>query len=86
MFGEINSKDKNKYHHPTIKPLNFIQKLIRNSSKEKDLVLDPFMGSGTTAVAAIKEKRRYIGFETNKQYYDVALKRIEAENKTLYLF
>lgn len=74
-----NIEDKKKWGHPTIKPLNIIQTLIINSSQEGGVILDPFMGSGTTAVAAIKEKRNYIGFEIEKKYYDICLKRIENE-------
>ena len=71
---------------PTIKPLNIIQTLIVNSSNECQTVLDPFMGSGTTAVACIKEKRHFIGFELNKEYYDKACQRIDAYQRQLTLF
>ena len=81
-----NIEDKDKWGHPTIKPLNIIQTLIVNSSQEDQTVLDPFMGSGTTAVACIKEKRHFIGFELNKDYYDKACKRIYAEQRQLTLF
>ena len=80
-LSTLNVKDKNKYGHPTIKPLPLIRKLIRNSSKENDIVLDCFIGSGTTAVASILENRKFIGFEINKKYYDIALKRIAEANK-----
>ena len=73
----INIKDKKIYEHPTIKPLDFIRKLVRTSSKENDLVLDCFIGSGTTAVACILENRNFIGYEINKKYFDIANKRIE---------
>lgn len=72
-----NAKDRVEYKHPTIKPVDFIRKLIRNSSNENDIVLDCFMGSGTTAVASILENRNYIGFEIEKKYYDIANARIE---------
>lgn len=81
-----NTEDKELWGHPTIKPLNIIQTLIVNSSQEGDTVLDPFMGSGTTAVACIKEKRHFIGFELNKEYYDKACQRIDAEQRQLSLF
>ena len=80
-ISKINLEDKKLYEHPTIKPLELIRKMIRNSSKEKDLVLDCFLGSGTTAVACILEHRNYIGFEINKKYYDISLKRISELNK-----
>jgi site-specific DNA-methyltransferase (adenine-specific) len=72
----INFKDKKKWIHPTIKPISIIRTIIRNSSKEGDIVLDCFLGSGTTAVACILENRNYIGIEINKKYYDIAIERI----------
>ena len=64
----VNQVDKKKYKHPTIKPLPFIENHIINSSKEGDLVLDCYCGSGTTLVGAIKTKRNFIGFEIDKGY------------------
>ena len=81
-----NTEDKEKWGHPTIKPLNIVETLVFNSSKEGDLVLDPFIGSATTAVACIKERRRFIGFEIDKGYYDIANRRIRAEQAQLSLF
>ena len=72
-----NKVDKQKYKHPTIKPLELIEYHIENSSKEGDLILDCFAGSGTTLVGAINKNRRYIGFESDKNYYEIAKKRIE---------
>ncbi len=72
----VNQIDKRKYKHPTIKPLPFIENHIINSSKEGDLILDCYCGSGTTLVGAIKNKRNFIGFEINKQYYEIAKKRV----------
>ena len=80
------AEDKELWGHPTIKPLNIIETLVVNSSHEGDLVLDPFMGSGTTAVACIKEKRHFIGCELNKEYYDKACQRIDAVKRQLTLF
>ena len=79
-ISTVNVKDKQKYGHPTIKPLELIRKIIRNSSKENDVVLDCFLGSGTTAVACVLENRKYIGYEINKKYYDVAKERIKEAN------
>lgn len=72
--------------HPTQKPVELMLQLIAASTKEGDTVLDPFMGSGTTAIACIKEKRNFIGFELNKEYYDKACKRIKQEQVQLTLF
>lgn len=75
----LNQKDKRLYKHPTVKPLNIVRNLIINSSQENDVVFDPFMGSGTTGAAAMELNRRFIGCEINKEYYEVAMKRIETE-------
>ena len=75
-ISKANVEDKKKYQHPTIKPLELIRRLIRNSSKENEIVLDCFLGSGTTAVACVLENRKYIGFEINKKYFYISNKRI----------
>ena len=77
FYYPINIKDKRKWKHPMIKPELLIRKLIRNSSKEKDVILDCFMGSGTTAICCIKENRNFIGFEIDKNFYETSLKRIK---------
>ena len=71
-------------NHPTEKPLSFIEKLIYNSSNDADTVLDPFMGSGTTGVAAMNMNRRFIGIERNPSYFAVAEKRIEEAKLSWY--
>lgn len=63
--------------HPTEKPLALIQRLVRVSSNPGDLVLDPFMGSGTTAVAAKMLGRAYLGFETDPRYVAMARQRLQ---------
>ena len=82
----INIEDKKKWKHPTIKPLNIIESLIINSSKDNEIVCDPFMGSGTTAIASIRNNRHYIGFELDKEYYDTCLRRIKEEKQQQSLF
>lgn len=67
---------KEKRLHPTQKPEQLIERLIKASSNEGMTVLDPFMGSGTTAVVSKKLKRNFIGFEIDKKYYDESLKRL----------
>jgi len=65
--------------HPTQKPVDLIRYLIRTYSNQGETILDNCMGSGTTAIACIREKRNYIGFEMNKEYYEKSLLRIEKE-------
>lgn len=74
--SSLNIADKAKYKHPTIKPIAFIKRLIKNSSNENDIVLDCFSGSGTTCVAAKELNRRYIGIEINPEYHRISLDRL----------
>jgi len=67
-----------KYIHPTQKPSALCSYLIRTYTNEGEVVLDNCMGSGTTAEACIKNNRNFIGFETEKKYYDIANIRIKA--------
>ena len=78
-----NKEDKQKYNHPTIKPLNIIENLIINSSKENDVVLDCFMGSGTTGVACKNLGRYFIGMEIDEKYFKIAEERINNVNLDL---
>jgi DNA modification methylase len=71
-----NVADKEKYKHPTIKPLPIIKNLIINSSKEGDVVLDCFSGSGTTCVASKELNRQFIGIEIDEEYYKISLDRL----------
>jgi len=82
----INITDKVEFGHPTIKPLEFMERFILNSSKENDIILDPFIGSGTTAVASVINNRKYIGYEYNKKYYEIAVNRIEKEFSQTRMF
>lgn len=63
--------------HPSEKPYNLMQHLVLNSSNENDLVLDCFMGSGSTGVACINTNRRFIGIELDENYFNISKKRIE---------
>lgn len=63
--------------HPTEKPVELMKLYISNSSKIGDIVLDPFMGSGSTGVAAKELNRKYIGIELDTEYYNIAKERID---------
>tara|TARA_Y100001970_G_C14188299_1_gene833869 strand:+ start:779 stop:1507 length:729 start_codon:yes stop_codon:yes gene_type:complete len=68
--------------HPTEKPEKLLERIINISSNEGDVILDPFLGSGTTAVVAEKMKRKYLGIEIDKEYYNISKKRLkEATNQ-----
>ena len=79
-ISPINKEDKKLYSHPTIKPLNIIENLVINSSLQGGVVLDCFMGSGTTGVACKKLGRRFIGCEINEEYFKTAERRINDTN------
>lgn len=74
---ECNKVNPNKMVHATQKPLELIKNLIEKYSDESALVFDSFMGSGTTAIACLETNRQFIGFELDKNYYDIANKRID---------
>ena len=73
-------------NHPAPFPKTLVGNIIQCCSKEGDLVYDPFMGSGTTGLMAIKMKRNYIGSEISQNYIDMANKRIFNETRQLSLF
>lgn len=71
-------KDENGRNlHDTEKPVELMEILVSNSSNEGDIVLDPFVGIGSTMLAAIKNKRQYLGFELDEKYYNIANERIK---------
>jgi site-specific DNA-methyltransferase (adenine-specific) len=71
-------KDEKKFgKHPTQKPLQLLDRIIKASTREGDLVLDPFCGSSTTGVAAIKNNRKYIGIDMSEEYLSLSVKRIQ---------
>ena len=80
-----NRSSKERTLHPAQFPLDLIDRVIKSSSNIGDIVLDPFMGSGTTAVSALNNKRKVIGFELNESYLDIIVNRIETRNNMLDL-
>lgn len=85
-FADFGRKEtKSQYGHSGF-PLQLPETCLLLSTKEKDIVLDMFLGTGTTAIAALKHNRRYVGIELSKQYYELSLERIEQETKQLNLF
>ena len=75
------TKDENgKNIHDTEKPIGLMEILINNSSQENELVLDPFMGVGSTGLACIKNNRNFIGIEIDENYFNIAKSRLEEFN------
>lgn len=75
-LSSANKNDKAKFKHPTIKPLDLVERHILHATQENDIVLDAFVGSGTTCVACKNNKRRYIGIEVNPKWHKIATDRL----------
>ena len=81
-FGDVwEFTQESKNDHPAPFPVALIDRVIRSTTAE--VVLDPFMGSGTTAIAALNQNRSYIGIELSKEYADLSRQRVVAHKKTL---
>lgn len=78
---EINKLDKDLYGHPTIKPLKIVKNHLLHTTQKNDIILDPFSGSGTTCVASKEIRRRFVGFELDKNYYKVSIDRLNGIDK-----
>ena len=74
LFQRMTDKDNN--NHPCAKPDNVMRWIIERTTREDDLILDPFMGSGTTGVACVQTGRKFIGIEIDPDYYELAKRRI----------
>lgn len=82
-----NCKNKKEKLHPTQKPVELLEYLIKTYTQEKETVLDNCMGSGSTGVACVNTNRNFIGIELEKCYFEIAKKRIEeAQDKPVTLF
>ena len=77
VWSDIKFYNNKNRIHPTQKPFELIERLILASSNKNDIILDPFMGSGSTACMCKKNQREYVGFEIDANYYEKSLKLIE---------
>ena len=72
----VSQKEKAFGYHPTQKPEKLLERIISASTKEQDMVLDPFMGSGTTGAVAKRMNRKFIGIEQDEKYFSIATNRL----------
>ena len=84
--SRIHAQDPEREIHPTQKPLGIIERMIKASCPKNNIVFDPFMGTGTTAIACLANDRQYVGFEINKDYYKIIMNRIKKHNSCPTLF
>ena len=73
----IKAKRTNNKLHPTQKPVDLLELLLKQSTNENEIVLDCFMGSGSTGVACMNTNRKFIGIELDENYFNIAKQRIE---------
>ena len=77
LYQNLLKKKKGDFNtHITVKPVNLMEHLIKIFSKENSIILDPFMGSGTTGVACKNLNRNFIGMKINEEYYNISKQRI----------
>ena len=77
LWNGMIKQNPEKRFHPTQKPLALMEWVINNYTKPRDVILDPFMGSGTTGVAAMRTGRKFIGIELEPEYFNIAAERIK---------
>lgn len=84
--SRIHAQDPERENHPTQKPLEVIERIVKASCPKNGIVFDPFMGTGTTAIACLVNDRKYVGFEINKEYHKIIMNRIKKYNSQPTLF
>lgn len=84
VWDDVNFYSEKNRVHPTQKPQKLLARLLLASSNENDIVLDPFMGGGSTALACINNNRQYIGFEIDQNYYEKSLNRLMCRQTTMF--
>jgi DNA modification methylase len=72
--------------HPTQKSEKMLSELIKIHTNSGDVIMDPFMGSGTTGISAIKNNRKFIGIEIDEKFYAISKSRMNLSNKDLFKF
>lgn len=83
LVSKVRQKKDDFNFHPTLKPVELMYHLVKLISFENQTILDPFMGSGSTGVACLKLKRKFIGYELDKDYCEIAQKRLENTKKEI---
>ena len=83
-FGSEKAPSRN--IHPTVKPLTLMNYLVVLGSRKGDIVLEPFAGSGTTALACVSQERDYIAIEREEEYYDIAKARLDKVEQPLKMW
>lgn len=85
FINDDKKENKNRFH-PTQKPVGLFEMILQEYSNKNDLILDCFSGSGTTAIACLKLKRRFICIEKDKEYWQKSVERLKNYNRQSKLF
>jgi site-specific DNA-methyltransferase (adenine-specific) len=80
VFGRPLKIEQRHGKHPTQKPEDLVERIVKSSSNSNDIVLDLFCGSGTTGVVSVRNKRHFVGIDLEKEYLEVSKKRIIDES------
>ncbi len=86
LVPKVRQKKEDFNFHPTLKPVELMYHLVKLISFERQTILDPFMGSGSTGLACLELNRKFIGYELDKNYFEITKKRFNEYNKTPTLF
>lgn len=86
VFTHMTNQSDRHGVHPTEKPVSLMRELVTLFTNPSDMILDPFMGSGTTGVAAVKTGRQFVGIEAESKYFEIACERIEEATKQPDMF
>jgi site-specific DNA-methyltransferase (adenine-specific) len=82
----VKNVSEEKTFHPCPVPIKLMERIILLTTHEKDLIIDPFSGSGTTAIACLNTNRKFIGFEIDKYYFEKSVERLKnLQNNNIYL-
>jgi len=81
FFDAINNRKRDRTGHPAEKPIELMDWIIKTYTNEGDTVLDPYMGTGTTGIACLKNNRKFIGIEKEDEYFEIAEQRINIVNE-----
>lgn len=84
--GMLRANNEPRGDHPTQKPVGIMEWVISHLPQDVNTIIDPYMGSGTTGVACINMKKKFIGIEREQKYFDIACKRIEDAQRQVCLF
>lgn len=80
MIAKVRQNAEEYNHHPTLKPVELMEQLVKNFTQREQIILDPFMGSGSTGIACLNYYRKFVGYELDNEYFKICEKRFGLKN------